>query len=431
MPNDFYSDPDGTQDDHTASSEPTVPSMQPVSHEPPPTVQSPVYVYRQASMPPPPPPLAMRDSAARARMRRRRVNGHSAGGEWAWVLVAVAMFVIVIVFSLSVFILLRASREEIEIIPTASVADLLPTPIDARTSFSNDALLGGFLDLPDGSSIEIRPWDGRSRFTVILAGLDRRPNERGMQYRTDTMMLISLDPATQRIGVLSIPRDLYVVVPGYGERQRVNTPMVLGELRQPGYGPQLLMQTVQLNMGMRVHDYILVDFNAFITLVDAIGGITIDNPYIINDPAYPNMFYGYDPFYLAAGQHHLNGATALKYARTRHGDSDFQRAGRQQQVVYAVRDRVFSADVLPGLLLQAPTLWQTLTENFYTGLTLEQLITLAVWVRDIPRENISTGVLDNTYTRFYTTAGGASVLIPDQSRLPALLTEVFGPNYAE
>ncbi|MGV2434762.1 MAG UNVERIFIED_CONTAM: LCP family protein [Anaerolineae bacterium] len=195
-------------------------------------------------------------------------------------------------------------------------------------------LSGSLLTLADGREIVVESWDGTSRFTILVMGLDRRPGESGLQYRTDTMMLVSLDPQTNSVGILSIPRDLYVSVPGYATLQRINTPMASGELQCEGCGPNLAMQTAQNNLGIRVNEFIAVDFSAFINFVDLIGGIDVTTTYTINDPAYPNMYYGYNPFYLVAGDHHLDGVTALKFARTRHGSSDFERALRQQEVLY-------------------------------------------------------------------------------------------------
>ena len=375
---------------------------------------------------PPPPPIT-RESAARDRVRQRRVRSRR-GGEWAWVVIALAMLGVVIVISLSISMLLRVSQEEQEVIPTA--AAVLPTPVNARTSFAS-AAGGEQLILNDGRSFVLTPWNGVSRFTVLVMGLDRRPGETGLAYRTDTMLLVSIDPVTNSLGILSIPRDLYVEVPGYNQLQRVNTPMVLGELRQPDYGPQLAMQTVQYNLGIRVHDYVAVDFNSFIKFIDAIGGIEIDVPYNISDPLYPDMNYGYDPFYIRSGQQVLDGATALKYARTRHGDNDFQRAQRQQLVMYAVRDRLLDGDRLPQLIIQSPSLWNALEGGVYTGLTLDQVLQLGLYLKDIPPENIRTGVINEAYTMGYTTAQGAQVLVPDRSRLGTLMVDVFGANYSQ
>jgi LCP family protein required for cell wall assembly len=207
--------------------------------------------------------------------------------------------------------------------------------------------------------------------------------------------------------------------------------MVLGELQQPGYGPELMKQTVQNNLGIRVHDYVAVDFNTFITIIDAIGGVDVDVPYNISDLEYPDMYYGYDPFYIKAGEHHLDGATALKYARTRHGDNDFQRAERQQQVLYAVRDRVLNLNMLPQLIVQAPTIWKAISDGVSTGLSFDQILQLIWYLKDIPSGNIHTGVIDEHYTAGYSTPRGESVLVPDRARLGDLMVQVFGANYSQ
>ncbi|MEO0564685.1 MAG: LCP family protein [Chloroflexota bacterium] len=385
---------------------------------------------RQLSTPPPPPPSEFGgdESAARRRMRQRRTQQ---GSGWSLVIAALLLVMITVVTSIGVVIWITVSNVEQEVLPTA-IADL-PTPVDARVDLSANANVdlttGTLLTLSDGRDIIIEPWDGESRFTILVMGLDRRPGETGLAYRTDTMMIVSIDPLTNSLGILSIPRDLYVPVPGYSELQRINSPMVLGELQREGYGPTLAMQTVQNNLGIRVNDYLAMDFNGFIKFVDAIGGIEITINYTLNDRTYPNMYYGYDPFYLPAGTHQLNGADALKFARTRHGSSDFQRAQRQQQTLYAIRDRVLEPGVLPSLIVQAPTLYAQFQENFYTGLTLDQMIQLTLYLKDIPVENINTGVIDQRYVMGYTTNSGSSVLIPNRRQLGPLMIDVFVPTY--
>ena len=396
---------------------------------PPPVYRTTSYSNGQVGGPPPPVPDY--ENAARSRRKKRRMKSKNSGGEWAWVILAAAMFGIALVVGFSIFLLLRSSQTRADIIPTAEVVEFLPTPVDARADFSSNIAVGDQLVLPDGSSIELSPWDGESRFTMVLVGLDRRPGQTGLQYRTDTMMIVSIDPVTNSIGVLSLPRDLYVQVPGYSSLQRINSPMVYGESRQPGYGPTLMMQSVQLNMGIRIHDYMAIDFQAFIDFIDAIGGIDVETDYTINDPQYPNMNYGYDPFYLPPGQHHLEGYDALRFARTRHGDSDIRRAERQQQVLYAVRDKILNAEMIPQLILSAPELWASFQDRLYTNLTLEQVIQLGLFVKDIPLENIQMGVIDYRYLQGYTTSSGASVLIPNRARLGNLMVEVFGDNYSQ
>ena len=203
-------------------------------------------------------------------------------------------------------------------------------------------------------SMVIQPWSGSERFTVLVMGMDKRPGEEGFAYLTDTIMIVSLDPQTRRIGVLSIPRDLQVEVPDFGV-QPINTVYRLGELDGPGGGSVLAMTTIQYNLGIPINEHVVVDFATFITLIDLIGGVQINVEQTIDDPEYPDMSYGYDPFYLEAGWHHLDGVTALKFARSRHQTDDIDRAYRQQQLLYAVRDKVVSAEMLPGASAPKPT----------------------------------------------------------------------------
>lgn len=395
-------------------------------------VYKPIYVPRAIPTPPPPTPI-MRESDVRQRARKRYRTKRKSGDEWAWVILAGGMLFMVGVVGMFMMLILRGITTPIEILPTATIdVALLPPAIDLREPIAgNEIAIGRPITLDNGQSMLLTPWDGTGRFTVLVMGLDRRPGEVGLAYRTDTMMVISIDPKTNSLGILSIPRDLYVEVPGYAEYQRINTAMVLGEIRNPGYGPQLAMQTVQYNLGIRIHDYIVVDFQAVVAIVDAIGGITVSIDYTINDRQYPDMNYGYDPFYLPAGTHHLDGRTALKFARTRHGDSDFARASRQQQVIFSIRDKVLDFDLLPTLIFNAPSLLNSLKNNVSTSIALEDMIRLAWYLKDVPRQNIRTGVIDGRYVMSYTTARNEAVLIPQRATLGELMVSVFGANYGQ
>jgi LCP family protein required for cell wall assembly len=222
-----------------------------------------------------------------------------------------------------------------------------------------------------------------------------------------------------------------VDVPGYG-LQRINTAYGAGELEGPGGGPRLAVQTVQYNFGIRVNDYVVVDFNAFTRVIDLIGGINVNVPYTINDPEYPDMNFGYDPFYITAGWHQMDGATALKYARSRHGSDDIDRGQRQQQVLYAIRDKVLAYDMIPKLAAEAPALWSELRDGVQTGLALDQILQLAWWVKDIPSSNYTNAVLGWDYV-IPTNWQGKDILIPDRvsGKLITLMTEVFGPDYSQ
>jgi LCP family protein required for cell wall assembly len=261
------------------------------------------------------------------------------------------------------------------------------------------------------------------RVNVLVMGIDRRPGEAFIS-RTDTMMLVSIDPETQSASILSIPRDLYVVIPGRG-RDRINTAFVYGSVdNNPAGGALLAMQTVEYNLGVYIDHYLMVDFSAVTNGINQIGGIDVYVPYIINDPTFPSMDYGFDPLYIPSGQQHFDGATALKYARTRHQDNDFYRARRQQQVVLAVRDKVLALGVTE-MIGRAPALYNQLENGVRTDLSLQEIIDLARIVGDIPDENIRNEVLDHNYVSNYLTEEGASVLIPVNEAIEPLIRQLF------
>ncbi len=385
-----------------------------------------------------PPPIQPQRGVVRERAKdrapRERVPAAGKRNDWVWLVIAAALILVFSVTGIALAALLNANRDsDVTDAALTTIPDIaaLPTPVDVRAHYEPSSILSGqTVTLDDGESLTLKAWDGSTRLNLLLLGIDRRPGETGLAYRTDTIIIASLDPKTHSVGLLSIPRDLYVQLPGYSAKQRINTALALGEQQRAGYGPTLAMQTIQSNIGMPINDYVIADFNALIKLVDTIGGIDVDVPTPIADYNFPDMGYGYDPLILSAGLQHLDGYTAQKYARTRHGDSDFDRARRQQQVLFAIRDRVLSVGSLPQLILQAPSLYASVSQNVSTGLTLDQMIALALWLKDLPAENITSGVIDQHYVSDYTTDDGAEVLVPYPNALPNLLAQVFGSDYA-
>ena len=254
-------------------------------------------------------------------------------------------------------------------------------------------------------------------------GVDRRPGEPFIS-RTDSLMLLSLDTDTDTISIMSVPRDLYVVIPGRG-RDRINTAFVYGAAGgNPAAGAALTMQTIEYNLGIHINHYVAVDFRAVEEGIDAIGGIDIYVPKEIYDPTFPDMNYGYDPLYVPAGYQSMDGVTALKYARTRHADNDFNRAQRQQDVLLAVRDKVLTLGLLDMTRL-APALYQQLSDSVRTDMSLERLISVATAASRVPEENINRAVLDYNYVTSYTTETGAQVLILLNDRAAALIDDLF------
>jgi len=273
----------------------------------------------------------------------------------------------------------------------------------------------------------IPDWTGTKRVTVLLLGIDERAQETG-PFRTDTMMLLTLDPATKMAGVLSIPRDLWVPIPGYNDG-RINTAHFLGDLyKHTGGGPMLARDTVEYNLGVPIDYHVRLNFQAFVSMVDMIGGVDIYVEKDINDPLYPDYHYGYDPLYIQAGWHHFNGEMALKYARTRHGSSDFDRARRQQQVLAAILEKVTNIGLLPDLAKKASEIYKMLEASVQTDMALDQMLALANLTTQIDRSTIRFGVIDQTCTQAWITPDGAQVLIPLRDRMREVRDYVFAAD---
>jgi len=258
---------------------------------------------------------------------------------------------------------------------------------------------------------------------VLLLGIDQREGEAG-PWRSDTMMLFSIDPSTNKASLLSIPRDLWVKIPGYGEN-RINAAHSLGDFyHYPGGGPALAKLTVQEALGVPVHYFMRINFTGFEKMVDAIGGITIDVPRHIYDSAYPDNNYGTYTVEFQPGIQQLDGKRALEYARTRHDSNDFNRMERQQQVIMAIRDKVLSLNIplssIPGLVKLAG-------DSIVTDLNLREMIALAEMARSLSKDNLRTAQIDETMTRSVTTQTGAMVQQADWDKVYALVTELF-PN---
>ncbi len=307
-------------------------------------------------------------------------------------------------------------------------AEFNPVPGQVDPGQTAPEVTGGTVAAPPGVAPESIPnWAGVERVNVLLLGVDLRCDEEGPTH-SDTIIVATIDPVSRSAALLSLPRDLWVEIPDFGVN-RINQAYFLGQAYElPGGGPALAVDTVEAFLGVPINYYVTVDFKAFVDFVDMMGGVVVEVPERIEDPNYPDNCYGYDPFTIDAGLQRLDGATALKYARTRvtfGGDVD--RAGRQQQVIMAVRDQATQLDTLPQLLLNAPQLWQSFQQNVSTNLEFDQALQLANLVRTIPGENMRNVVLDYTYVYNDTTFDGQQVLVPLRDEVRALRDELFAP----
>ncbi len=275
---------------------------------------------------------------------------------------------------------------------------------------------------PEGTP-EPTPNPLREPLYLAVLGVDLRDDE---IPRSDTLILVNLDPIRERIALLSIPRDLWVTIPGYGE-SRINAAYAFGERDnyRGGGGPVLVKETVEHNFGIPVHAFVQVDFRGFERIVDALGGVTLDVEYPLADVEYPTENYGYTRLYVPVGLQHLNGAQALRYARSRHADSDFGRNRRQQQVLLALRDQALRK----GVIRRLPQLVAELSDAVKTDLTPQEVRTLILLAPRAQGWRLETYAITPDMTQSWTTPQGAYVLLPRWDRIePVLQAFVNGPD---
>ncbi len=281
--------------------------------------------------------------------------------------------------------------------------------------------------------LDLPQWDGASRINIVFFGL-RGDDEDGCATCTDTIMIMTMDPVTKTAGMLSIPRDMWVNIPGSGYG-RINTAWAIGEnAKLPGGGPSLAMQTVSQFIGIPIHYYVQVDFGTFVSFINLIGGIDV---YVGERMVLDPEGEGSDHFVLKPGDYrHLTGKRALAYARCRHesqgcSGGDFGRAKRQQQVILAIRDKVLHPETFTTLISQAPQLYAEFSSGIHTNMSLEDAIQLAVLAQNIHVEEIKQGVIDTTMAiPTDTTIDGvsANVLRPVPDLIRILRDEIFIPS---
>ncbi len=362
--------------------------------------------------------------------------------------------------------------------------------------------------------IQAPQWDGGSRINILFVGLrGGDPAQEDCPLCTDTLILLTIDPVTKTAGMLSIPRDMWVNIPGFGY-SRINTAWTSGvAAKLPGGGAGLTLKTVSQFIGVPVQYYAQVDFDTFVDFINMIGGVDvysdenlvldISGPgylslgnlatnntvtivgrntngryLLINYAAGPNgkgwilastvRADGIDALPVVTsteqgagsgvpgtiirptnvrsalgdpnkvritpgGTRHLTGQVALAYSRCRDveqgcADGDVGRAKRQQKVIYAIRDKVFSREYFPKLLAQAPELYNTFSAGIHTNMSLDDAIKLAWLAKDIPPDRIRNGVIDESMVTYATvTLGGqaASIFKPIPDKIRVLRDQIF------
>jgi LCP family protein required for cell wall assembly len=208
-------------------------------------------------------------------------------------------------------------------------------------------------------------WDGKSRLNVLLLGTDRRPQEAAQQQwgNSDTILLVSVDPAREAAALVSVPRDLFLDIPGGADK--ITAAFGRG-------GPQLTIRVVGDLLGVPIHRWAAVDVEALTSAIDAVGGVVVDVERPIRDDEYPTENYAVRRIFLPAGLQWLDGERALWYARSRHASSDFDRASRQQRLLLGLKARARD----PSVLARLPAMITSLAGAVQTDISPREALTL-------------------------------------------------------
>lgn len=235
--------------------------------------------------------------------------------------------------------------------------------------------------------------DGRTN--ILLLGMGGANHPGGLL--SDSMIVASINYKDERLGLINIPRDLWVPIPGNGH-SKINGAYSQGETNKATFtsGGALSSKTVENILGIPIHYYISMDFEGFKKIVDTVGGVDIYVEKDLNDPYYPaaNMI-DYAPLKISAGLHHMDGDLALKYARSRETTSDFDRSRRQQQVMSAIKEKVLTLDILANPK-KITDLLNILGSHIHTNMSIDEMYALWNASKNIDKANIVNKVLDTS-----------------------------------
>jgi LCP family protein required for cell wall assembly len=242
--------------------------------------------------------------------------------------------------------------------------------------------------------------------------------------RTDTIIIVSVNPDLPSVALLSIPRDFYAWIPSHGF-DRINTAFSRGQRNgYPGGGPGLIKATVEYNFGIRVHYYVQVGFDGFIKIVDTLGGVDVAVECPLSDTfPDPDSPTGQTDVDWLPGVHHLDGKHALWYARSRWSTNDFDRNRRQQQVLRGLYRQIVTLDVIPKI----PQLWGVLNETVPTDLGLDELLYLGAIGSRLDMVNVKSRFVGRGVVQSWTAPNGAYVLVPYYEALGPLVSEALAP----
>ncbi|MCX6033526.1 MAG: LCP family protein, partial [Chloroflexi bacterium] len=350
--------------------------------------------------------------------------------------------------------------------PVASTATLSPTPVFIVTplpldaTFDPNALPPGTAtplplevtfdptalppDMTTPESFYIPPYapdpalvlNGEGTVTFLLLGSDKRPGQ--TYFRTDTIVIVVIRPASGQVALISVPRDLYVYIPipNLNMMDRINTAYEYGEMyHYPGGGFALLKDTLLYNLGLRIDHLAIVDFDGFRRIVDTLGGIDVPvfcshTDWHLIDPRYdPNNEDNWALYTVSQGVVHMDGDLALWYARSRKKSSDFDRGRRSQEVLRALYTRALQTDSISRI----PQLYSDFSSSIITDLTLPDLLQLSPLALHLTNAYIRSYYIGRDLVTGWITPGGTSVLLPNGPAIQSMLQQAlaFPPRNTE
>lgn len=258
--------------------------------------------------------------------------------------------------------------------------------------------------------------EAEDRVNILLLGYGG-PGHDG-PYLTDTMMVVSVQPSTKKVALLSIPRDLVVDIPGYDYR-KINNVLSFGrDDDYPGGGEALAVKVVSDTLNIPIQYYARLDFDGFVDVINQVGGVTVTVDTAFSDYMYPDNNYGYEPVSFKTGTQNMDGERALKFARSRHGNNgeggDFARAARQQKIIVALKDKLLSLGTLTNPKKISDIL-ESIGSHSQTNMEIWEMLRLAKIAGNVQGDQIINKVFDDStdgLLKSATGSGGAFILVP-------------------
>ncbi len=301
-------------------------------------------------------------------------------------------------------------------------AELLPDPANWAAPFTYIPRAA----LPTAIPLPARP----QRFpadvvNILLIGSDRRPTS--TSFRTDVLIIVSIHPSARAAAMISIPRDLYVYIPGF-TMNRINTAFTLGNsANYPGGGAALLSDTIGYNFGIPIHYHARVEMDGFSEVIDTLGGVDVHVACSYTDwrlkrpDLNPEDEDNWALYTVPTGVVHMDGDFALWYARSRKRSSDFDRSRRQQEVLRAAYRRILSLGLIPRL----PELYGELSQTVSTDMSLSDMLRLAPLAGRITPSRIRSSFIGRDAVTSWTTPTGGAVVLPKPEAVEVVLENAF------